>query len=127
MEIQCALETRSLDSRPTKEKEEDEKEIDLLQPREHKHKKRDDKKDEAPKEIHGTFISDAELAGEELNAVVKSRNFNDFFNKSSKFLEKVLDHGDGDMIEMLLKEGLKNRDRLLFNYLDRAKKYSPKV
>lgn len=43
--------------------------------------------------------------------MVKSRNFNDFFNKSSKFLEKVLDHGDGDMIEMLLNEGLKNREK----------------
>ena len=43
--------------------------------------------------------------------MVKSRNFNDFFTKSSKFLEKVLDHGDGDMIEMLLNEGLKNRER----------------
>ena len=41
MEIQCALETRSLDSRPVKEKEDDEKEIDLLLPREHKTKKRD--------------------------------------------------------------------------------------
>jgi hypothetical protein len=33
MEIQCALETRSLDSRPAKEREEEEKEIDLLLPR----------------------------------------------------------------------------------------------
>lgn len=46
-----------------------------------------------------------------MNTVVKSRNFNEFFNRSSKFLEKVLDHGNGDMIEMLLKEGLKTRDR----------------
>jgi hypothetical protein len=44
MEVQCALETRSLDSRPTKEKEEAEKEIDLLQPREHKQRKREDGK-----------------------------------------------------------------------------------
>jgi hypothetical protein len=57
MEIQCALETRSLDSRPPKEKEEDEKGIDLLLPREHKHKKKDDnKKEEAPKEIQGISI-----------------------------------------------------------------------
>lgn len=33
MEVQCALETRSLDSRPAKEKENDERELDLLQPR----------------------------------------------------------------------------------------------
>jgi hypothetical protein len=26
-------------------------------------------------------------------------------------MEKVLDHGDGDMIEMLLKEGIKHKDR----------------
>jgi len=26
-------------------------------------------------------------------------------------MEKVLDHGDGDMIEMLLKEGIKHRDK----------------
>jgi len=44
MEVQCALETRSLDSRPQKEIENDEKEIDLLLPREHKQKKRDDGK-----------------------------------------------------------------------------------
>ena len=43
--------------------------------------------------------------------MIKSRNFGDFFNRSSKFLEKVLDHGDGDMIEMLLKEGIKSKDR----------------
>lgn len=33
MEVQCALETRSLDSRPQKEREEDEKDIGLPQPR----------------------------------------------------------------------------------------------
>jgi len=38
------------------------------------------------------------MQGEELNSVVKSRNFNDFLNRSSKFMEKVMDHGDGDMI-----------------------------
>jgi hypothetical protein len=54
MEIQCALETRSLDSRPTKEAENEEKEIDLLLPREHKQKRRDNQKEEQPKEIHGT-------------------------------------------------------------------------
>ena len=43
--------------------------------------------------------------------MIKSRNFTDFFNRSSKFLEKVLDHGDGDMIELILREGLKTRDR----------------
>ena len=61
------------------------------------------------------------MSGEELNAVVKSRNFNDFLNRSSKFMEKVMDHGDGDMIEMLLKEGLKSRDRYYSNYLDQVK------
>jgi hypothetical protein len=97
MEIQCALETRSLDSRPAKEKEEEEKEIDLLLPREHKQRRKDDtKKEDVPKEVY-------ELAGDDLNSVVKSSNFGDFFNRSSKFMEKVLDHGDGDMIEMLLK------------------------
>ena len=49
---------------------------------------------------------------------MKSRNFHDFFNRSSKFLEKVLDHGDGDMIEMLLREGLKTRDRYFWLYID---------
>jgi hypothetical protein len=48
-------------------------------------------------------LFNAELNNEELNSVVKSRVFTDFFNRSSKFLEKVLDHGDGDMIELLLK------------------------
>ena len=43
--------------------------------------------------------------------MVKSRNFSDFFNRSSKFMEKVLDHGDGDMIENLLRDGLKNREK----------------
>lgn len=57
------------------------------------------------------LLHHSELDGEELTAVVKSRNFTDFFNRSSKFLEKVLDHGDGDMIELLLKEGLKNKGR----------------
>jgi hypothetical protein len=50
MEIQCALETRSLDSRPAKEKEEEEKEIDLLLPREHKQRRKD-----VPKEVYGKF------------------------------------------------------------------------
>lgn len=54
---------------------------------------------------------EVELSGEELTSVVKSRSFADFFNRSSKFLEKVLDHGDGDMIEMLMREGLKSKDR----------------
>lgn len=50
MEIQCALETRSLDSRPAKDREEEEKEIDLLLPREqHKHRRRDNLKEEQPK------------------------------------------------------------------------------
>jgi hypothetical protein len=58
MEVQCALETRSLDSRPQKEIENDQKEIDLLLPREHKHKKRDDgKKEETSKEVHGIFYT----------------------------------------------------------------------
>jgi hypothetical protein len=83
----------------------------LLLPREHKQKRKDNQKEEQPKEIHGIFSFTLELSGDELNTVVKSRNFNDFFNRSSKFLEKVLDHGDGDMIEMLLKEGLKSKDR----------------
>jgi hypothetical protein len=46
MEIQCALETRSLDSRPAKEVENEEKEIDLLLPREHKQKRRGDNQKE---------------------------------------------------------------------------------
>jgi hypothetical protein len=46
MEIQCALETRSLDSRPAKEREEEEKEIDLLQPREHRRRREDGRKGE---------------------------------------------------------------------------------
>lgn len=58
----------------------------------------------------------AELSNDELNSVIKSRNFTDFFNRSSKFLEKVLDHGDGDMIELLLREGLKSRDRYSLSY-----------
>jgi hypothetical protein len=29
-------------------------------------------------------------------------------------MEKVLDHGDGDMIEMLLREGIKHRDKYCF-------------
>jgi hypothetical protein len=41
---------------------------------------------------------------------VKSKNFNDFFNRSSKFLEKVLHHGDGNMIELLLKDGIKSKN-----------------
>jgi hypothetical protein len=45
MEIQCALETRSLDSRPAKEVENEEKEIDLLLPREHKHRRRENQKE----------------------------------------------------------------------------------
>ena len=78
MEVQCALETRSLDSRPTKEVEKDETEIDLLLPQP-KQKKKEDKKEEAPKEVRN-------LSGEELTTVVKSRNFTDFFSRSSKFL-----------------------------------------
>lgn len=55
MEVQCALETRSLDSRPQKELEDDQREIDLLQPREHKQKRREDgKREEAPKEVKCT-------------------------------------------------------------------------
>lgn len=54
MEIQCALETRSLDSRPAKEAENEEKEIDLLLPREHKQRRRENQKEEQPKEVHGT-------------------------------------------------------------------------
>lgn len=56
MEVQCALETRSLDSRPAKEKENDERELDLLQPREHKQKKKDNQREEALKEVHGKYV-----------------------------------------------------------------------
>lgn len=45
MEVQCALETRSLDSRPAKEKENDERDLDLLQPREHKQKRKDNQRE----------------------------------------------------------------------------------
>lgn len=48
-----------------------------------------------------------ELNPNELESLVKSKHFTDFFNRSSKFLEKVLDHGDGDMLEMILKDGFK--------------------
>lgn len=53
MEIQCSLETRSLDSRPAKEVENEEREIDLLLPREHKQKRKENQKEEQPKEVHG--------------------------------------------------------------------------
>lgn len=49
------------------------------------------------------------MSQEELDTLVKSKHFSDFFNKSSKFLEKVLDYGDGDMIELLLKDGIKSK------------------
>jgi hypothetical protein len=48
-----------------------------------------------------------ELSQEELDSLVKSKNFHDFFDRSSKFLEKVLDNGDANMIELLLKDGIK--------------------
>lgn len=51
-----------------------------------------------------------ELSPEELDNLVKSKHFNDFFNRSSKFLEKVLDNGDGDMIELMLKDGIKSKN-----------------
>lgn len=47
------METRSLDSRPAKEKENDERELDLLQPREHKQKRKDNQREEVQKEVHG--------------------------------------------------------------------------
>ena len=50
MEVQCALETRSLDSRPSREVEKEQAEIDLLLPQP-KQKKREEKKEEAPKEV----------------------------------------------------------------------------
>ncbi len=43
--------------------------------------------------------------------MMKSKNFSDFFNRSSKVLDKILEHGDGDMIEMILQEGLKSQNR----------------
>ena len=61
--------------------------------------------------MHGKALAYVELSNDELNSVIKSRNFADFFNRSSKFLEKVLDHGDGDMLELVLREALKTRDR----------------
>lgn len=57
------------------------------------------------------YIQTIEFTNEELDNVVKSKNFNDFFNRSSKFLEKVLDNGDGNMIELLLKDGIKEKKR----------------
>jgi len=53
------------------------------------------------------FLLLKELNPNELESLVKSKHFTDFFNRSSKFLEKVLDHGDGDMLEMILKDGFK--------------------
>lgn len=52
----------------------------------------------------------SELNQEELENLTKSKHFNDFFNKSSKFMEKVLDHGDGDMIELYLSDGIKSKN-----------------
>jgi hypothetical protein len=42
--------------------------------------------------------------------LVKSKNFNDFFDRSSKFLENVLNRGDGNMIESLLKDDRNLKD-----------------
>lgn len=44
------------------------------------------------------FNFKSELSQEELDTLVKSKHFNEFFNRSSKFLEKVLDYGDGDIV-----------------------------
>lgn len=49
--------------------------------------------------------------------MVKSKHFTDFFNRSSKFVEKMLDHGEGDMIELLLREGVKSKDKYALSYL----------
>lgn len=38
---------------------------------------------------------------------MKSKHFSDFFNQSTKLLEKVLDRGDGDMLELMLQDDLK--------------------
>lgn len=57
---------------------------------------------------------DSELSQEELDSLIKSKHFNDFFNRSSKVLEKVLDNGDGDMIENMLKDGIKSKDAYIF-------------
>ena len=59
--------------------------------------------------VKGKNMKNLELNEEELESLVRSKKFNDFFNSSSKFVEKVLDHGDGDMIELLLKDGIKSK------------------
>ena len=54
--------------------------------------------------------------------MVKSKHFTDFFNKSSKFLEKVIENGDGDMLEMILNDGFKSKDKNgQRNFGDKAK------
>ena len=57
MEIQCALETRSLDSkRPKKEvdSETEDQNINLLQPKEHR-RRRDENREEVQKQVKGNF------------------------------------------------------------------------
>ena len=70
--------------------------------KEKKQKKKDNVENEQPSKVQ-------ELKGEELSQVVKSRSFNDFLNRSSKFLEKVLDHSEGRVMESLINESLQDK------------------
>ena len=62
-----------------------------------------------PWKLNVSFWFNQELNSEELDSLVRSKNFTDFFNRSSKVVEKVLDYGEGDMIEMVLKDGIKSK------------------
>jgi hypothetical protein len=54
---------------------------------------------------------------------LKSKHFSDFFNQSTKLLEKVLDRGDGEMLEMMLHDEMKGSDQRSKDILAPAVKF----
>lgn len=63
------------------------------------------------------------LTEEELGSLLKSKHFSDFFNQSTKLLEKVLDRGDGDMLELMLEDSLRGPNQSTKDILTPAVKF----
>ena len=53
------------------------------------------------------MLSNGELNPNELESLVKIKDFTDFSTDHLSLEKSFLDHGDGDMLEMILKDGFK--------------------
>ena len=63
------------------------------------------------------------LTEDEPGSLMKSKHFSDFFNQSTKLLEKVLDKGDGEMLELLLTDDINGAETRSKDILSPAVKF----